>query len=42
MKSAEYRKDVDSYMKLHPKSKPMELEIDTHSGIVREISGAAF
>ena len=41
MKSAEYRKDIDSYMKLHTKNKPMELDIDTLSGIVQEIFGAA-
>ena len=41
MKGAEYGKDEDSSVKLLTKHKAMELEIDTYSGIVQEISAAA-
>merc|ERR1719347_742959 len=41
MKGADYGKDEDSSIKLLTKHKAMELEIDTYSGIVQEISAAA-
>jgi spectrin beta len=41
MKGAEYGQDGDSSIKLLTKHKAMELEIDTYSGIVQEISAAA-
>ena len=41
MKGAEYGKDEDSSVELLTKHKAMELEINTYSGIVQEISAAA-
>ena len=37
----EYGKDEDSSVKLLTKHKALELEIDTYSGIVKEISATA-
>ena len=41
MKQAEYGKDEDSSVKFLTKHKALELEIDTYSGIVKEISATA-
>ena len=41
MKQAEYGKDEDSSVKLLTKHKALELEVDTYSGIVKEISATA-
>ena len=41
MKAAEFGKDEDSSVKLLTKHKALELEIDTYSGIVKEISATA-
>jgi len=41
MNGGDYGKDEDSSIKLLTKHKAMELEIDTYSGIVQEISAAA-
>ena len=41
MKAAEFGKDEDSSVKLLTKHKAVELEVDTYSGIVQEISATA-
>ena len=41
MKAAEFGKDEDSSVKLLTKHKAVELEVDTYSGIVKEISATA-
>ena len=41
MKAAEFGKDEDSSVKLLTKHKALELEVDTYSGIVKEISATA-